>query len=273
MEPIPVMLIDDNPVFLRATAQFLEAHDDIVVVGTASRGDEALEKIETLNPQAVLIDLAMPGLSGLATIPRLRHLMPDLGIIALTVMHSEGFRQAALTAGADVFIPKATMRIHLLPAIRELASGERERAPAPPSSVPEEDMMATRRILIMEDDTHLRRLYSKALRRGGYKVHSAGTISEARNLLDEFRFDVLLCDIQMGSDNGTDLLQECIDDITTSGAQVVMVSGQAHYRKACADLGADFFLEKPVSVGTLVTLVNRLTAHDGSKPEETEGAS
>ena len=46
METIPVMLIDDNPVFLRATAQFLEAQDDIVVVGTASRGDEALEKIE-----------------------------------------------------------------------------------------------------------------------------------------------------------------------------------------------------------------------------------
>lgn len=272
MEPIPVMLIDDNPVFLRATAQFLEAHDDIVVVGTASRGDEALEKIETLNPQAVLIDLAMPGLSGLATIPRLRHLMPDLGIIALTVMHSEGFRQAALTAGADVFIPKATMRIHLLPAIRELARGERERAPARPSSLPEEEI-ETRRVLIMEDDTHLRRLYSKALRRGGYRVHSAGTIGEARNLLDELRFDVLLCDIQMGSDNGTDLLQECIEDITTSGAQIIMVSGQAHYRKACADLGADFFLEKPVSLGTLVTLVNRLTAHDGSEPEETESAS
>jgi DNA-binding NarL/FixJ family response regulator len=270
METIPVMLIDDNPVFLRATAQFLEAQDDIVVVGTASRGDEALAKIENLNPQAVLIDLAMPGLSGLATIPRLRHKMPDLGIIALTVMHSEGFRQAALTAGADVFIPKATMRIHLLPAIRDLARGERERIQASPTDLPEEDLMETRRVLIMEDDTHLRRLYSKALRRGGYKVHSAGTVAEARDLLRELRFDVLLCDIQMGQESGTDLLQESIDDITTSGAQVIMVSGQAHYREACEGLGADFFLEKPVSVATLVTLVNRLTAHEGSEAHEME---
>jgi DNA-binding response OmpR family regulator len=199
--------------------------------------------------------------------------MPDLGIIALTVMHSEGFRQAALTAGADVFIPKATMRMHLLPAIRELARGERERVPAPSTDLPEEEMMETRRVLIMEDDTHLRRLYSKALRRGGFKVHSAGTVGEARNLLREFRFDVLLCDIQMGCEDGTDLLHESIDDIATSGAQVIMVSGQAHYRKTCADLGADFFLEKPVSVGTLVTLVNRLTAHGAGGPLGSESAS
>jgi DNA-binding NtrC family response regulator len=77
----------------------------------------------------------------------------------------------------------------------------------------------------------------------------------------------------MGRDNGTDLLQESIDDITTSGAQVIMVSGQAHYRRVCEELGADFFLEKPVSVATLVTLVNRLTAHDGGGTQETESAT
>ena len=99
MEPISIMLVDDNPVFLRATTQFLEAHDGVIVIGTATQGDEALKQIENLRPHTVLIDLAMPGLSGLATIPRLRHLMPEVGIIALTVMNSEGFRQAALTAG------------------------------------------------------------------------------------------------------------------------------------------------------------------------------
>jgi DNA-binding NarL/FixJ family response regulator len=266
MEPISVMLVDDNPVFLRATTQFLEAHDDVVVIGTASRGDEALERIKDLKPQTVLIDLAMPGLSGLATIPHLRHLMPEVGIIALTVMNSEGFRHAALIAGADVFIPKAIMRTHLLPAIRELARGDRKGAAekaAPRTGTASNEL---RRVLIMEDDKHLRYLYSKALHKAGYKVHPAGTIEEARNLLANFRFDVLLCDIQMGSDRGTDLLHEHIDDITTSGAQVVMVSGHPHYREACAEMGADFFLEKPVSVGTLVMLVNRLTAHGGCEP-------
>lgn len=266
MEPISVMLVDDNPVFLRATTQFLEAHDDVVVIGTASRGDEALERIEDLKPQTILIDLAMPGLSGLATIPRLRHLMPEVGIIALTVMNSEGFRHAALIAGADVFIPKAIMRTHLLPAIRELAQSDRKGAAEKVAPLTGTASNELHRVLVMEDDKYLRHLYSKALHKAGYKVHSAGTIKEARNLLANFRFDVLLCDIQMGSDRGTDLLDEHIDDITTSGAQVIMVSGHPQYREACAEMGADFFLEKPVSVGTLVTLVNRLTAHDGCEP-------
>jgi DNA-binding response OmpR family regulator len=262
MEPISIMLVDDNPVFLRATTQFLGAHDDVVVIGTATRGDEALKQIENLRPHTVLIDLAMPGLSGLATIPRLRHLMPEVGIIALTVMNSEGFRQAALTAGADIFIPKATMRTHLLPAIRELAQGDRNRAVE--KAAPFADIASTepRRVLVMEDDTHLRRLYSKALRKAGYRVHSASTIEEAKRMLTNVRFDILLCDIQMGNDRGTDMLHDHIDEITTNGAQVIMVSGHSHYREACAEMGADLFLEKPVSIGTLVTLVNRLTAHN-----------
>jgi DNA-binding NtrC family response regulator len=114
----------------------------------------------------------------------------------------------------------------------------------------------------MEDDTHLRRLYSKALRKAGYRVHSASTIEEAKRMLTNVRFDILLCDIQMGNDRGTDMLHDHIDEITTNGAQVIMVSGHSHYREACAEMGADLFLEKPVSIGTLVTLVNRLTAHN-----------
>jgi len=60
MEPISVMLIDDNAGFLRATTQFLEAQKDMTVVGTAEGGAEALEKIQALQPQVILVDLAMP---------------------------------------------------------------------------------------------------------------------------------------------------------------------------------------------------------------------
>jgi len=261
-ERISVMLIDDNPVFLRATTQFLEAHDDVQVVGASSKGEEALNQIKKLNPQAVLIDLAMPGLSGLAAIPRLRYIMPDLGIIALTVMNSPGFRDAALDAGADLFIPKATMRTALLPAIRQVAQG---KAAQQKPSVEEVGTEAPR-VLIMEDDPDLLRLYSKALSKVGCDVFASDTVEKSRHLIAKERFDVLLCDIRMGSAKGTDLLQEYAEELATSGAQVVMVSGQAHYRDVCAELGADFFLEKPVSVATLVTLVKRLTAH-GETPD------
>jgi CheY-like chemotaxis protein len=258
--PISVMLVDDNPVFLRATSQFLEAHDDVVVVGTANGGDKALERVEGLHPQVVLIDLAMPGLPGLETIPHLRRMMPNLRIIALTVMNSPSFRQAALAAGADVFLAKANMRTDLLPAIRQLMRVDKAKVAKTLPSLSGNGSAEPRRILVIEDDSHLRRLYSKALGKAGYEVYSSGTIEESRALLAQTRFDVLLCDIQLGEDHGIDLLSDYASTLATSGAQVIMVSGHSHYRDLCAELGVDFFLEKPVSISTLVDLVKRLTA-------------
>lgn len=269
MASISVMLVDDNPMFLRATAQFLEAHDDMVVVGTADGGDAALAQAQDLQPQAVLIDLAMPGLPGLETIPRLRQMMPHVGIIALTVMNSQGFRQAALQAGADAFIPKATMRTDLVSVIRQIVQNGQRKTEKPEAPPLDDSSTAPRRILIMEDDTDLRRLFGKALRAAGYEVHPAGTIDEAHDLLNCTRFDILLCDIHMGRNRSTDLLTEHAAALATSGAQVIMVSGQAQYRAMCEEMGADFFLEKPVAINTLVGLVNRLSAQADHDPAPT----
>jgi DNA-binding response OmpR family regulator len=268
MTPVSVMLIDDNPTFLRATKQFLEAHDDVVVVGTANRGDEALARVEQLQPQVVLVDLAMPGLPGLETIPRLRRMMPKAGIIALTVMNSHSFRKAALEAGADLFIHKGNMRTDLLPALQWLVQPNREELAEAAKPFSNNEATSPKHILIIEDDAYLRRLYSKALRTAGYEVHSAGTVEHARELLVENHFDLLLCDINLGNSRGTDLLYKYADALATNGAQVVMVSGQPQYRDVCAEMGADFFLEKPVSINTLVTLVNRLTARGEQVPAQ-----
>lgn len=124
MKPISVLLVDDNPVFLRIAARFLQQHDDIVVVGAAGGGQEALALAQDLQPELVVIDLAMPGLSGLATIPLLQVVLPKVGIIALTVLDTNGYRQAALAAGANDFVAKASLDTDLLPAIRRVAQGD-----------------------------------------------------------------------------------------------------------------------------------------------------
>jgi two-component system nitrate/nitrite response regulator NarL len=96
MKPISVLLVDDNPVFLRVATRFLQQHDDIVVVGAAGGGEEALALTHDLQPDIVVMDLAMPSLSGLATIPLLQVVLPGVGIIALTVLGANSYRQAAL---------------------------------------------------------------------------------------------------------------------------------------------------------------------------------
>ena len=127
MIAVRVLLVDDNPTFLRIATRYLEEHEEIAVVASLSGGAEALASVEELRPDVALIDLAMPDLSGLEVIPRLRAARPELGIIALTFLDTDGYRQAALAAGADEFVPKATLITELIPAIRRAAEASRLR--------------------------------------------------------------------------------------------------------------------------------------------------
>lgn len=124
-----ILLVDNNPRFLRILANFLDSfgHGEVVIAGTALGGKEGLTKAQSLRPQLIVIDLAMADLHGLEAIPQLRSMLPDAGIIALTFLDSDSYRQAALAAGANEFVSKARLDTDLLPAIWRLARGEQPR--------------------------------------------------------------------------------------------------------------------------------------------------
>ena len=119
------MLVDANHTFRRVTTRFLQGQEDIVVVGVASGGEEALAKAQELQPDIVLIDLSMLNPSGLGVISHLRAALPQAGIIVLTLLNPNSYWQAALAAGADDFVPKATMSTGLLPVIRRVMEADR----------------------------------------------------------------------------------------------------------------------------------------------------
>ena len=119
-----LLIVDDNTFFRRVATRFLTQMDELEVVGAASSAEEALVKAKEIRPQIALVDLNMPQSSGLALIPQLRAMLPSLKIVVLTMWDSEIYRQAALAAGADDFVPKAQINTHLLPALQRLrASG------------------------------------------------------------------------------------------------------------------------------------------------------
>ena len=123
MNRVSVLLVDDSAVFLDAARQFLQGHcaEEVTVVGTAGGGDRAIVQAEALRPQVVVLDLRMPGMTGLEMIPRLRALLPAVRIVMLTQLEPQGYREAALAAGADEFVSKVRMDSDLLPAIRRVA--------------------------------------------------------------------------------------------------------------------------------------------------------
>jgi len=127
MIPITVLLVDDNPTFLKVAVDFLMEHGrkEVGVIGQAGGGFEALSMAENLQPQVILVDLAMPDLPGLSLIPRLRKMLPEAGIIVLSMLDTKKYREAAFLVGADGFVSKADMFAHLIPTIRRVAQNRR----------------------------------------------------------------------------------------------------------------------------------------------------
>jgi len=128
--PLSVLLVDDNRTFLRILARFLseQGEDALCVVGSVIGGQDAVAQAQRLHPDVILLDLAMPDVSGLTLLPTLRRTLPDAIIIALTLMDPDSARQATLAAGADAFVSKTSLERDLLPAIRRLVVREPEAA-------------------------------------------------------------------------------------------------------------------------------------------------
>ena len=120
MKPISVLIVDDNAIFLDIAADFVQAQDGLTVIGIAGGGEEALMLAEERRPAIILIDLHMPDISGLDIIPYLRKMLPQAGIIVLTLQSIDTYRELALAIGANDFISKPKMYTDLLPAIQSI---------------------------------------------------------------------------------------------------------------------------------------------------------
>jgi DNA-binding NarL/FixJ family response regulator len=114
-----VLLIDDNPKFTSMLREFLSDLDGIEVVGEAFSGEEALSLIDAITPDILIVDLSMPGMSGLDLTQTVKARWPEIAAVVLTLLDTPRHRQAALDAGADAFVGKASMDSDLIPAIQQ----------------------------------------------------------------------------------------------------------------------------------------------------------
>jgi DNA-binding NarL/FixJ family response regulator len=129
MNRVSLLIGDGNLDFLNALRFFLHRHtrEGLEVVGLATDDSELLTKAQALRPRIVVLNLRMALLSSLNVIPALRRAVPNIRAILLTLLESDGYRQAALATGADDFVSKLHLFTDLLPAIRRVT----ETAPEP----------------------------------------------------------------------------------------------------------------------------------------------
>lgn len=124
MNPVRVLLVDDQALFREALATLLAIHDDIEVAGEAGNGEEALRRATELAPDVVLMDLRMPVLDGIAATRRLRVEQPAVQVIALTTFDDDEDVFAALRAGAVGYLLKDVSSARLVEAVLAAARGE-----------------------------------------------------------------------------------------------------------------------------------------------------
>jgi two-component system, NarL family, response regulator LiaR len=120
---IQVLIVDDHPLAQSGIRNFIDAFDDLQLVGTASSGEDAITSCERLCPDVVLMDLLMPGMGGVAAIAAIRRASPATEVIALTSAHDGALVNEALEAGAISFLMKNVSAFELAQAIRAAAAG------------------------------------------------------------------------------------------------------------------------------------------------------
>jgi len=123
-EPIRVLIVDDHAPYRSGLAALLATAGDLVVVGEAADGEGAVRLVGELQPDVVLMDLAMPGVDGIAATQRVAGAAPHVAILVLTMDSDDAAVLAALRAGARGYVLKGARRTELLRAIRSVVAGE-----------------------------------------------------------------------------------------------------------------------------------------------------
>ncbi|GEC09136.1 DNA-binding response regulator [Streptomyces spinoverrucosus] len=122
---IRVLLAEDQAMVREALAALLGLEDDIEVVAQAARGDEVLPLARAQDVDVALLDIEMPGATGIEAAARLHQELPDVRLVILTTFGRPGYLRTAMESGADAFLVKDAPAAQLAEAIRKVLSGER----------------------------------------------------------------------------------------------------------------------------------------------------
>jgi DNA-binding NarL/FixJ family response regulator len=123
MDRIRLLVVDDHEVARRDIRSFLSEHHDIEVVGEIGNGEEAVNKVQDLHPDVILLDISLPGISGIEAANSIRQLAPASRIIFVSQHDSPLIAKDALLTGASGYVVKSDAALDLWPAIEAVHSG------------------------------------------------------------------------------------------------------------------------------------------------------
>ena len=138
MNKITVLIVDDHTLVRDGIRSLLELCDDFEVVGEAADGKEALDKVKELAPEVVLMDLAMPVMTGLEATRRIRKEFPETKVLALTQYDDSEYVVPVIRAGALGFVTKMAAFSELVSAIQAVHKGDSFLSPSAAAALVQE---------------------------------------------------------------------------------------------------------------------------------------
>ena len=127
---IKVVLVDDHAVVRSGLHLLLDAQGDIEVVGEAGNAKDAIFRARALKPDVILLDVVMPGESGIEVLPKLLQESPETRVLVLSMQDDPSYVREAFAAGASGYVLKEAVDEEVVSAVREIASGGRYVHPA-----------------------------------------------------------------------------------------------------------------------------------------------
>lgn len=264
MEAKSILIVEDEVNLAQTLSRAIRlGMNEIKTIKLAETGEEALALLEKNNFDIVLTDFRLPGISGLDVIGHIAQKTSKTRFILMTGYGSDEVEAAAKRV-ANAYLTKPFDMVDLIALLQTMLHDQRIQDFDPAvdngKASPQAPFSEFVNILIMEDDMGLQRIYSKALGKGEYVLKQASNLQEARNHLDQGVYQILICDIHLGRERGTDILEEYKDKLAQDNTQIIMASAYGGYRQIATEMGAEFFLEKPISLSTLITLVERIAS-------------
>lgn len=122
--PWRIIIVDDHPVMLKGTEQLFEGQVDLVVVGTATTGREALQQLDNNAPDLLILDIRLPDMSGVAVAQTVRATRPEVRILVLTGYDSPAYARALAQIGVHGLLSKTTPGPEIVCAARRICTGE-----------------------------------------------------------------------------------------------------------------------------------------------------
>ena len=123
MPKIRLLLVDDHEIVRAGIRMLFLAESDMEIVGEVGSGEEAIEAVRDLTPDVVIMDVAMPGMTGIEATRQIKEACPDTVVLALTMYDDEQYFFEMLNAGASGYIPKRAAPDDLVSAIRVVNQG------------------------------------------------------------------------------------------------------------------------------------------------------